>query len=196
MQFPPHKGSRPWQRSNFILRYCSVIQALEFVQELGLRLHSMKASSKDRKLQLHLVIPPPSDNKRDIRSFSATDMTVLESSIDGLSLMTYDYSSANQPGPNAPTPWISYCLQHLPTSKEDEKKTLAKVLLGLNFYGNDYKLPQGMIQDKEYIYCVSIIGSFEPKLALKGRLISENFRHMPICCAWNSAGCTQFCLHH
>ena len=68
---------------------------------------SMKASnagSEERNMQLHLVIPPPTDHKKDARSFTCADMTVLGNSIDGLSIMTYDFSGPNRLGPNAPAP--------------------------------------------------------------------------------------------
>jgi chitinase domain-containing protein 1 len=54
--------------------------------------------------------------------------------------MTYDFSGPNQPGPNAPASWVKKCLQNLPKSKGG---AASNVLLGLNFYGNDFILPQG-----------------------------------------------------
>jgi chitinase domain-containing protein 1 len=62
-------------------------KALEFVHALGTTLHSMKASnagSEERSMQLHLVIPPPTDHKKDARSLTRADMTVIENSINGL----------------------------------------------------------------------------------------------------------------
>lgn len=91
-------------------------------------------------MQLHFVIPPPTDIKRDTRAFTPADMAVLEGFIDGLSVMTYDFSGPNQPGPNAPASWVKKCLQNLPKSKGG---AASNVLLGLNFYGNDFILPQG-----------------------------------------------------
>lgn len=120
-------------------------KALEFVHALGTTLHSMKASnagSEERSMQLHLVIPPPTDHKNDARSLTRADMTVIENSIDGLSVMTYDFSGPNRPGPNAPAPWIESTLQNLRTAYEDSDAA-SEVLLGLNFYGNDFTLPQG-----------------------------------------------------
>ena len=70
---------------------------------------SMKASnagSEERNMQLHLVIPPPTDHKKDARSFTRVDMTVLGNLIDGLSIMRYDFSGPNRLGPNVPAPWI------------------------------------------------------------------------------------------
>ncbi|KAG0600099.1 hypothetical protein M758_11G007100 [Ceratodon purpureus] len=120
-------------------------KALELVHALGTTLHSMKASnagSEERSMQLHLVIPPPTEHKRDARSFTRADMTVLGNSIDGLSVMTYDFSGPNRPGPNAPAPWIESTLQNLRATYENNDAA-PEVLLGLNFYGNDFTLPQG-----------------------------------------------------
>ena len=144
--------------------------------------------------------------------FTSLDLQKLAPFVDGFSLMTYDFSSAQQPGFNAPLTWISACLQLLlpgvkPADEdkqghgemddearpavqegeggedeswledvrrgrelrsvecvcagEEEEVELAvpkkggeggegywrhlasKVLLGLNFYGNDFVLPQG-----------------------------------------------------
>lgn len=125
---------------------CLCLQALEFVLALGETLHSMKASksgSEKRNMQLHFVIPPPSDYKKDPRVFTRADMTMLGNSIDGLSVMTYDFSGPNHPGPNAPAPWIDSTLASLRRMSEDSDAA-PEVLLGLNFYGNDYTLPQGM----------------------------------------------------
>jgi chitinase domain-containing protein 1 len=107
----------------------------------------MKASnagSEERSMQLYLVIPPPTDHKKDARSLTRADMTVIENSIDGLSVMTYDFSGPNRPGPNAPAPWIESTLQNLRTAYENSDAA-PEVLLGLNFYGNDFTLPQGML---------------------------------------------------
>ncbi|KAG0555859.1 hypothetical protein KC19_11G008800 [Ceratodon purpureus] len=120
-------------------------KALELVHALGTTLHSMKTSNagiEERSMQLHLVIPPPTEHKRDARSFTRADMTVLGNSIDGLSVMTYDFSGPNRPGPNAPAPWIDSTLQNLRATYENNDAA-PEVLLGLNFYGNDFTLPQG-----------------------------------------------------
>jgi len=107
----------------------------------------MKASntgSEERNMQLHFVIPPPTDPKKDARSFTRADMAVLGNAIDGLSVMTYDFSGPARPGPNAPAPWIESTLRSLRTTYENSDAAAPEVLLGLNFYGNDFTLPHGM----------------------------------------------------
>ena len=61
--------------------------------------------------------------------------------VDGFSLMTYDYSNAMRPGPNAPVAWIRDCVATLgPKSVEEARK----ILVGLNFYANDFAIePRG-----------------------------------------------------
>jgi len=138
-------------------------KALEFVQALGTTLHSLKASKlgrEERSMQLHFVIPPPTDITRDTRAFTPADMAVLEGFIDGLSVMTYDFSGPNQPGPNAPASWVKKCLQNLPKSKGG---AASNVLLGLNFYGNDFILPQGggPITGHQY---VTLLEKYKPEI--------------------------------
>lgn len=140
-------------------------KALEFVLALGETLHSMKASksgSEKRNMQLHFVIPPPSDYKKDPRVFTRADMTMLGNSIDGLSVMTYDFSGPNHPGPNAPAPWIDSTLASLRRMSEDSDAA-PEVLLGLNFYGNDYTLPQGggAIVGHQ---CVALLEKYKPSI--------------------------------
>ena len=86
-----------------------------------------------------LVIPPPvyAGNTRGM--FSEQDLSNLVSSVDYFSLMTYDYSSLSNPGPNAPYDWIKKCIEIL----DKESVNREKILLGLNFYGYDYTTEGG-----------------------------------------------------
>lgn len=127
------------------------MQALNFVRDLGLALHSMKLPRPNRNMQLIFVIPPPSD-KKDVKHFTATDMAMIQKFVDGFSLMTYDYSNPYRPGPSAPLPWVRFCLHLLLGGKQKEggpveDDSAKKILTGLNFYGNDFALPQGKIQE-------------------------------------------------
>ena len=63
-------------------------------------------------------------------------MTIFSRQVHRFSLMTYDYSNPNKPGPNSPVDWIRTSVEHL--SKGLSKDIRAKLLVGLNFYGNDY----------------------------------------------------------
>ncbi|XP_075283010.1 chitinase domain-containing protein 1 isoform X3 [Opisthocomus hoazin] len=66
--------------------------------------------------------------------FTKKEFDQLASAIDSFSLMTYDYSTPQRPGPNSPLPWVRACVQVL----DPDSKWRNKILLGLNFYGVDY----------------------------------------------------------
>ncbi|KAK2536640.1 hypothetical protein Q9233_003055 [Columba guinea] len=66
--------------------------------------------------------------------FAKREFDQLASAIDSFSLMTYDYSTPQRPGPNSPLPWVRACVQVL----DPDSKWRNKILLGLNFYGMDY----------------------------------------------------------
>ncbi|EDO34020.1 predicted protein, partial [Nematostella vectensis] len=94
------------------------------------------------KMKLILVIPPPihagyETNKRG--TFDKNDFELLFPVLDGFSLMTYDYSSPGRPGPNAPIAWVNDCVLAL---SPEAGKQRSKIMMGLNFYGFDYSLPQ------------------------------------------------------
>jgi len=63
--------------------------------------------------------------------FEASDLSALATDVDFFSLMTYDYSSLQRPGPNAPLPWVRECVESL----DPKSRVRGKILLGLNFYG-------------------------------------------------------------
>lgn len=153
-------------------------KALHFVRDLGSTLHKVKLPRPQSKLQLLFVIPPPS-KKIDANQFTAADMTSLGNSVDGYSLMTYDFSNPYHPGPNAPFPWVRACLhlllgnptveranqqKHLKyTDDAEEDDRAPELLMGLNFYGNDFILPQGggPIISHEY---VSLLRKHKPMI--------------------------------
>lgn len=61
--------------------------------------------------------------------------------MDGFSLMTYDFSGPQNPGPNAPLKWIRASLEMLLGGADSEHAP--KIFLGINFYGNDFVLSGG-----------------------------------------------------
>uniref|UniRef100_A0A8C8SK32 Chitinase domain-containing protein 1 n=1 Tax=Pelusios castaneus TaxID=367368 RepID=A0A8C8SK32_9SAUR len=89
----------------------------------------------EARLKLILVIPPavtPGTNQ--LGMFTKEEFDQLAPVMDSFSLMTYDYSTPQRPGPNSPLPWVRACVQIL----DPESKWRNKILLGLNFYGMDY----------------------------------------------------------
>ncbi|XP_075043956.1 chitinase domain-containing protein 1 isoform X2 [Mixophyes fleayi] len=66
--------------------------------------------------------------------FGKKEFDALAPYVDSFSLMTYDYSNPQRPGPNSPISWVQACVQIL----DPESKWRKKILLGLHFYGMDY----------------------------------------------------------
>ncbi|XP_029438344.1 chitinase domain-containing protein 1 [Rhinatrema bivittatum] len=86
-------------------------------------------------LKFILVIPQlPSPGTNQLGMFGQKEFDQLAAVVDSFSLMTYDYSTPQRPGPNSPLPWVRACVQML----DPESKWRSKILLGLNFYGMDY----------------------------------------------------------
>lgn len=100
----------------------------------------------EKQLQLVYVIGPPQSEKLQQHDFGPEDLQSLSDAVDGFSLMTYDFSGPNNPGPNAPLEWIRFILQLLLGSTGSNAQRLApKIFLGINFYGNDFVLSGGII---------------------------------------------------
>jgi chitinase domain-containing protein 1 len=72
----------------------------------------------------------------DKELFSKKAFDLLAPHIRYFSLMTYDYSSVQNPGANAPIEWIRTCVENLVPDSKDIKRS--QILMGLNFYGYHY----------------------------------------------------------
>ncbi|XP_067665584.1 chitinase domain-containing protein 1-like [Haliotis asinina] len=83
-----------------------------------------------------LVIPPPMYGKDRPGLISRKEFEALAPFVDRFSLMTYDFSNPQRPGPNSPLVWMKACVEML--SPPDSAQYRDKILLGLNFYGNHY----------------------------------------------------------
>uniref|UniRef100_A0A0P4Y7A4 Chitinase domain-containing protein 1 n=1 Tax=Daphnia magna TaxID=35525 RepID=A0A0P4Y7A4_9CRUS len=94
---------------------------------------------KESKFIFVLVVPPPVYHGNAPGMFRHEDFSRLVDSVDYFSLMTYDYSSSQRPGPNSPIQWVKKCVEIL----DPESKHRNQILLGLNFYGNDYSINGG-----------------------------------------------------
>ncbi|XP_027932589.1 chitinase domain-containing protein 1 isoform X1 [Vigna unguiculata] len=132
--------------------------ALRFVKQLGDALHSIGSEKiSGQKLQLVYVIGPPSSEKLQEHDFGPKDLETLSEAVDEFSLMTYDFSNPHNPGPNAPLKWIQIVLQLLLGNSGSRAQSLApKILLGINFYGNDFSLSRdagggGAIIGRDYL---------------------------------------------
>ncbi|KAF1001476.1 uncharacterized protein LOC141705109 isoform X2 [Apium graveolens] len=141
--------------------------ALKFILELGQAMHSVGLEMESKKsLQLVYVIGPPRSEMLKEYDFGPEDLRTLSDVVDGYSLMTYDFSSPQNPGPNAPLKWIHSVMQLLLRSTDSSSQTLAqKIFIGINFYGNDFALSGGLgggpIIGREYL---SLMERYRPSL--------------------------------
>ena len=91
------------------------------------------ALRKSEKLTV-LVIPPPLYHEGVKGMIDANDVDRMADAVDFFSLMTYDYSNPQRPGPNSPIQWVRKCVENL----DPQRFYRSQILLGLNFYGYDY----------------------------------------------------------
>ncbi|XP_052176675.1 uncharacterized protein LOC127790976 [Diospyros lotus] len=89
-------------------------------------------------LQVHYI-------RRNFKSidFGQEDLKSLSDAVDGFSLMTYDFSGPQ----HAPLKWIRSTLQLLLGPSGTGTSSLAhKIFIGINFYGNDFILSEGLLR--------------------------------------------------
>ncbi|KAH0567141.1 chitinase domain-containing protein 1 [Cotesia glomerata] len=119
---------------------------------------SLAKRLKSKQLQVILAIPPAQGPPGQI--FSQGQFEELSPHIDFFSLMTYDFSNVQRPGPNSPLEWARECVEKLVPDDDDPKRS--KILMGLNFYGNNYTPDGGgAILGSEYI---KYLDSYKGKL--------------------------------
>ncbi|GFU30982.1 chitinase domain-containing protein 1 [Nephila pilipes] len=132
---------------------------------------NLSAALKEHKLELILAIPPSSYYGDQTGMFVRQDFENLIKYVSAFSLMSYDYSSPQRPGPNSPLPWILQCIEDLVPNKSDPNRK--KILLGLNFYGNVYSESSGKsIVGHEYI---SMLEKYKPKFTFNSATGEHSF---------------------
>nr|XP_033784166.1 chitinase domain-containing protein 1 [Geotrypetes seraphini] len=112
-------------------------------------------------LKLILVVPPsvaPGTNQ--LGMFGKKEFDQLAPVMDSFSLMTYDYSTPQRPGPNSPLPWVQACVQML----DPESRWRSKILLGFNFYGMDYSALGASGEPILGIRYIEILKTHKPKI--------------------------------
>ena len=105
-------------------------------QKLDLAKIIIKVSAflKKNNLELILVVPPPLYYGDRVGIFVKDDIELLAPYVNGFSVMTYDYSNIQRPGPNSPLKWVKECVNALvPNPNSPLRK---KLMIGLNFYGS------------------------------------------------------------
>lgn len=143
------------------LRY----MALQFVKQLGEALHSVRSKSGGRHLELIYVIPAPRMLELSHQDFGPEDLLQLADCVDGFSLMTYDFSGPQNPGPSAPLEWVRHSLTTLLAAKGSSHSNSQKIFLGINFYGNDFVLSGGTgggaITGRDFVH---LLRKYKPSL--------------------------------
>ena len=110
-------------------------QANTLLRSLGTALHA----HTPRLLFIHVVRPPFPRSPY----FGAADYADVSSEVDYTSLMTYDFSAAQEaPGPNAPIDWARRSM-HALLGDRATAADRAKVLLGVNMYGMRWRTGEG-----------------------------------------------------
>ena len=106
---------------------------------------SSSTSSSDSSSRSFILVVRPHFARSTY--FQHLDFVDTQSSIDGYSLMTYDFSSsAAQPGPNSPMEWMISSVNTLigrEKFRDVDDNLKKKVLMGLNFYGIKWEKPPG-----------------------------------------------------
>lgn len=138
---------------NFVLN----TQISPFIIGLANELHELNK-------KIILVIPSEKGNP-NANSLTSSVFVWLAEYIDGFSLMTYDYSNPQRPGPTAPLSWVTQnVLRLLPPDHRTSGNQLGhKILMGINFYGYEYWQPQNAeaVIGSRYI---KMLTSYKPKL--------------------------------
>ncbi|KAK8959030.1 hypothetical protein KSP40_PGU015699 [Platanthera guangdongensis] len=120
--------------------------ALEFIKRLALGMHSVNsARNASHHLELIFVIPAPHSENLSDYDFGPQELRELGDYVDGFSLMTYDFSGPQNPGPNAPLSWIHSSMELLlgGDDKDGVHRHAHLIFLGINLYGNDFALSKG-----------------------------------------------------
>ncbi|KAI8439528.1 hypothetical protein MSG28_013283 [Choristoneura fumiferana] len=141
------KACKQWKFDGVVLEMLSQIgkyadRSVKFIQQFGLEM------SED-DFSLILVYPPFRGYPTD--EFFIQAFNDIYPYVEAVSVMTYDFSNPQKPGPNAPLYWMRLCVEKLIDDDENPSKR-SKILLGLNFYGNSYTANGGgPIVGTEYI---------------------------------------------
>ncbi|XP_052765098.1 chitinase domain-containing protein 1-like [Mya arenaria] len=120
-----------------------------------------------------LVIPPGVYDRDSQGMFDQDDFEALAPVVDRFSLMTYDFSNPSRPGPNSPYNWVIQCIALLdPTGTSQFRH---KILLGLNFYGNDYWSRSGepVLGNK----VIEILKKHKPKITWSDDVKEHSFEY-------------------
>eukprot|EP00199_Chlamydomonas_sp_CCMP681_P002242 CAMPEP_0119104084 /NCGR_PEP_ID=MMETSP1180-20130426/2392_1 /TAXON_ID=3052 ORGANISM="Chlamydomonas cf sp, Strain CCMP681" /NCGR_SAMPLE_ID=MMETSP1180 /ASSEMBLY_ACC=CAM_ASM_000741 /LENGTH=384 /DNA_ID=CAMNT_0007088753 /DNA_START=158 /DNA_END=1312 /DNA_ORIENTATION=- len=135
--------------------------ACSMVKQLSQALQGMQPPR-----QLIMAVPPPIPSGYSRPSIDKAHLRRLSPFVSHWSLMTYDHSIGHGPQANAPMPWLLRQTQLL-LDGDDGPACVngSQAMMGLAFYGYDYKLneqasPEAVVADT----LLSILGKQQPAL--------------------------------
>lgn len=132
---------KKYKFDGIVLEFWSSLSARADDEHLLTLVIEVAQTLKYDNLKFVLVVPP--SRKETVELFTPEHFEKLYPHVSGFSLMTYDYSSYQHPGPNAPIDWVRTAVEFVcPETTSNLQEKRSKILLGLNFYGQDYT-PEG-----------------------------------------------------
>ncbi|KAJ3262464.1 Chitinase domain-containing protein 1 [Chytriomyces hyalinus] len=147
---------------------------LEFVYSAytPLFVSALSRAAKKAELQFFLVIPPSHPAIQNTL-FGPEHFNAYKNLVDGFSLMTYDYSTFENPGPNSPLPWV---IKNVLRLCPDATKDRSKILVGLNMYGNNYSPEEGhaTVLGRDYVKALALL---EPAIVWDDKFAEHRFSY-------------------
>ncbi|EHB17819.1 Chitinase domain-containing protein 1 [Heterocephalus glaber] len=157
----------------FVVEVWSQLLRQKHVGLIHMLTHVAEALHQARLLAI-LVIPPSVTPGTDqLGMFTHKEFEQLAPVLDGFSLMTYDYSTSQQPGPNAPLSWVQACVQVL----DPKSRWRSKILLGLNFYGMDYAASKDAREPVIGARYIQMLKDHRPRMVWDGQAAEHFFEY-------------------
>ncbi|XP_068207848.1 chitinase domain-containing protein 1 [Palaemon carinicauda] len=149
------------QFDGIVLEIWSQVSSRNLLDRMAHVISEVANKIRDAGYVFILVIPPAVYQRNIPGSFNGEHFKALVDSVDAFSLMTYDYSNFQSPGPNSPFSWMQECVEKLAPSESSSDRS--KILLGLNLYGLDYTVTGGShVLGHQY---VEILSTYKPKFS-------------------------------
>jgi len=149
-----------WKFDGFTLEIWNAFSAQQKL-DLAKIIIKISAFLKKANLELILVVPPPLYYGNRVGIFVKDDIELLAPYVNGFSVMTYDYSNIQRPGPNSPLKWVKECVNALVPNPQSPLRQ--KLLVGLNLYGNNFTPSGGgAIIGQTYL---EILDKYKPKIS-------------------------------
>ncbi|KAK4316793.1 hypothetical protein Pmani_012051 [Petrolisthes manimaculis] len=153
-----------------VLEVWSQVPTASLLQRTPTLIRELAMAVREAGYVFILVIPPPVYLKNSPGSFTREHFQELIDAVDALSLMTYDFSSFQNPGPNSPLWWMKDCVEMLEPDATSPNR--AKILMGMNLYGLDHSVTGGShVLGQQFL---QILTTYKPKFTFD-RASQEHF---------------------